>query len=529
MSKQAAQEVLLEMPVVEGRPASAPLAELPAGNARVVRRPKYRGVERNQKAMAIIDVEELIGEDHKARAIWALLGQLDLSKFGEQVKSKEGEAGRPAWEPRLLCSVWLYGYSEGVTSARELERVMEYEPGLKWLMGLASINHHTLSDFRVKRKEELDELFAQTLVAMEEAELVTLERVMHDGTKVRARSGSDVFRRERTVKERLEQARELVKEDPQGEGRTRREAAQQRARREREKRLAEALEELKKIQASKESEEEQEQARVSLSEAEARFMKHGDGGLAPSYNMQVSTDAASGVIVGVELSQHASDDKELEPAVAEVQKNMGRKPKQVVADGGFINRDSMEKMEARKIDLIGPMKDPRERSESAMKSSGIDPQYAPHFFIWDEKSNTLKCPAGATLEYVGGSQKSGNQYRQYRAQNGECVGCSEQKKCCPRTPEKGRMVSRLEKENEVVARFREKMSTEEAKQIYRQRGAVAEFPFAILKERFGLRKFRVFGMRKAEAEAVWACLAHNIMIWARLCWRKPATAATAAA
>jgi transposase len=529
MSKQATQELLLEMPVVEGQPVGAPLAELGVGSGSVEGRPKYRGVDRNQKTMAVVDVEELIGEDHKARAIWALLGQLDLNRFGEQVKSKEGEAGRPAWEPRLLCSVWLYGYSEGITSARELERVMEYEPGLKWLMGLTSINHHTLSDFRVKRKEELDELFAQSLVAMEEAKLVTLERVMHDGTKVRCRSGSDVFRRQERVKERLEQARELVKEDPRGEGRTRRAAAQQRAQREQQERLKKALEELQKIQAGKQSEDEKKQARVSVSEPEARFMKHGDGGIAPSYNVQVSTDAACGVIVGVELSQQASDDKGLAPAIAEMEKNLGRQPKQVVADGGFINRDSMHKMEARGIDLIGPVKDPKERSEAAMKASGIDPRYAPHFFIWDEKRNTLKCPAGASLEYVGGSQKNGNQYRQYRVLGGECVGCSEQNKCCPRTPEKGRMVSRLEKENEVVGRFREKMSTEEAKQIYRKRGAVAEFPFAILKDKFGLRKFRVFGMRKAEAEATWACLAHNVMIWARLCWRKPATAAAAAA
>jgi len=87
--------------------------------------------------------------------------------------------------------------------------------------------------------------------------------------------------------------------------------------------------------------------------------------------------------------------------VAEVKRNLGREPKQVVADGGFINRDSIEKMEARGIDLIGPLKDPRERSEAAMKSVGIDPQYAPHFFIWDKESNTLQCPAGAKLEVVG--------------------------------------------------------------------------------------------------------------------------------
>jgi transposase len=465
--------------------------------------------------MVPLDVEALIGVDHKARGIWDLLGRLDLGKFAARVMSEEGEAGRPAWDPRLLCSVWLYGYSEGITSARELERVMEYEPGLQWLTGLTQINHHTLSDFRVERKEELNELFAQLLVAMDEAGWVKLERVMHDGTKVRSRAGLDTFRREERVKEKLAQARALVAEQPEEDG-GRRAAAQRRARQEREQRLSQALEELQQLQAQQKKPQAQPQVRVSVSEPEARLMKHGDKAIAPSYNVQVSTDAAQGVIVGVAVSQHASDDKELGPAVQVVQQNLGRDPRQVVVDGGYINRDTMEQMAERGVDLIGPMKDPRERSEAAMKAAGIDPQYAPHFFIWNETADTLTCPAGKTLPHVGHSRKRDNQYEQYRAAGSDCSNCAQQKQCCPRKPHQGRMVSRLVQEQEVVAAFRIKMAAEEAKQIYRQRGPIAEFPFAKLKERFGLRKFRVFGKVKAEAEATWACLTHNVLLWIRL-------------
>jgi hypothetical protein len=91
-----------------------------------------------------------------------------------------------------------------------------------------------------------------------------------------------------------------------------------------------------------------------------------------------------------------------------VQQNLGRDPRQVVVDGGYINRDTMEQMAERGVDLIGPMKDPRERSEAAMKAAGIDPQYAPHFFIWNETADTLTCPAGKTLPHVGHSRKRDN-------------------------------------------------------------------------------------------------------------------------
>jgi hypothetical protein len=66
------------------------------------------------------------------------------------------------------------------------------------------------------------------------------------------------------------------------------------------------------------------------------------------------------------------------------------------------------------------------------------------------------------------------------------------------------------------------MDTPEAKAIYRQRGEVAEFPNAWLKDKIGLRKFHVRGLAKAATEAVWACLTYNVQLWIRLAWNKQA-------
>lgn len=513
------QPTLLDLPIQAPSPA-ARLAELPAGCQTAPPQPKYEAVVREQMMVAQIVAGELIGPDHKARAIWELLGSLDLGKFAERIKSRKGGAGRPAWEPRLLCSIWVYGYSEGISSARELERLMQYEPGLMWLTGLRSICHHTVSDFRVSRKAELDEMFVQLLKVMEEAKLVSLERVMVDGSKIRARAAAGSFRSGKTAQEKLAQLRELVNQDPRGEGNKRREAAQQRARREQEDRIQAALDQMKKLQEKRGADQENDPVRASLIEPEARMMKHGDGGIGPSYNMQVSTEASHGVIVGMELTQNASDDHELVPAVEEVKRNLGRDPQQVVADGGYINRDSIRQMEERKIDLIGPMKDPRERTEASMKASGIDPKFAPHFFILHAAHNSLQCPAGKILRYVRNSQKRGNRYRQYQASASDCQQCPFQKQCCPKNAHKGRTVSWLEKEQEAVARFREKMGSEAAQHVYQRRSRVAEFPFAGIKDKYGLRKFRVFSLVKAAAEAKWAALTHNALIWVRLCWNK---------
>jgi transposase len=481
--------------------------------------PKLRTADRAQTMMAQIYVEELIAADHKARAIWELSGTLNLDAFRESLKTEAGRAGRPAWDPRLLVSIWVYAYSEGIGSAREIERLLQYEPGLQWLCGLDSINHHTLSSFRMNRKKALDELFAQMLGLLEREELLNLERVMHDGTKVRAQAGADSFRRKKTVDEHLARARKVVEEmgDPR-EDRNRREAAQQRAANERAERLKRVAEELEKIQQEKDPQD-REEARVSLTEPDARKMKHGDHAFAPGYNLQISTDAKEKVIVGVHLSQNSSDAGSLPEAVEQIENNLGRKPAQIVVDGGFTNRGSIEEMAAQEIEMIGSMTDSAGRSAATLKSMGIAPAFAAQFFIWDPGSNTLRCPANQRLDYVGQSRKSGNLYRQYQARAADCEACEFRSQCCPKS-EKGRMVSRLEKECEAVVAMRQRMETERAKQIYKQRGPVAEFPNAWIKEKIGLRKFHVRGKVKAATEAVWACLTYNIQIWIRLRWKQ---------
>ena len=490
--------------------------------------PKLRSVNRQQTTMAVVYVEELIPPDHKARAIWDVVGKMDLSGFCEPLQTTVGSAGRPAWDPRLLESLWVYAYSEGIGSAREIERLMEWEPGLQWLGGLVAVNHHTLSDFRVEHQAALDKLFAELLALLDRAGLVNLDRVMHDGTKIRSQAGADSFRREKTLRERLEKARQVVAQmgDPKAEveGRDRKQAARERAAREQAERLEAALQELATLQEEKKRAEEKAAVRVSPNEPEARLMKHGDNAIAPSYNAQISTEAEHKIIVGAHLSQCSSDAQSLMPAMEEVAKNLGKKPEQVVVDGGYTNRENIIQCGAQQIDMVGSLPDSKERSAAAMKSLGIDPKFAPAEFRVVNEGRGLECPAGCPLQPLRQNRKRGDLYQQYQARGTDCAVCRYQGQCCPRQPERGRIVSiRLEEQAEVAA-FRKKMEAAEYRATYRKRGEVAEFPNAWIKEKLGLRKFRVRGLAKAGSELLWACLTYNIMQWVRLIWGQPATA-----
>jgi transposase len=82
-------------------------------------------------------------------------------RIGLQVAAPS--VGRSAISPYLRLSIWIYSYARGVSSARQISREMEHEPGLQWLAGMEVVNHHTLSDFRVAHGSALQNLMEQVL------------------------------------------------------------------------------------------------------------------------------------------------------------------------------------------------------------------------------------------------------------------------------------------------------------------------------------------------------------------------------
>jgi len=496
-------------------PQTAPTAvEPPAARARIKR------VDRSQMMMRPVDVERLIEEDHPARAIWEFVGQLDLSPYEKPIEAVEGVAGRPVWDPRLLISLWVYAYSRGIGSAREISRRLRYEPAFQWLAGLEVINYHTLSDFRVGYDKELTELFARSLGVLSAGGLVSLERVMHDGTKIRACAGADGFRREETLRAHLLAARQQVEAmgDPRADESVRQRAARQRGARERKERLEQALQELAKIGPTKSQSQQNEAARVSLTDPTCRIMKEGRGGYGPNYNVQISTDAKNKIIVGAGVSQSSSDSGELMPAVERVEQNLGKTPKQLVSDGGFTNRQNILDSAAKGIDLIGSFPEHQEQSEGQLKRRGVAPEFFAPAFQYDPAQDLYRCPAGELLRHSGQENRPGVIQHQYRAEAAVCAQCQFKPQCCPQNASKGRSIARAA-ESAQVQQFKEKMQTESARAIYRQRGAIAEFPNAWIKDKLGLRQFHVRGWLKVRMETLWVCLTYNIQQWVRLVWR----------
>src|SRR5882762_7475091 len=475
--------------------------QVPVREGETVEEPakRLKPIDRSQTMLRPIDVEKLVDEDHVVRGIWSMVKRLDMGRLEKRIKAVEGRAGQSSLDPRLLTSLWIYATSLGVSSARELSRMCNYEPGCQWLTGMEAVNYHTLADFRVEDKEALDEMFVEVLGLLSAEGLVELTRVMQDGTKVKAQASGRSFRREDRIRKHLELARQQVEAmgSPDSEELTQQAIrARQRASREKQQRLEQALQELEELQKSR-PESEKDKVRVSETDPQARVMKQSDGGFAPSYNVQISTEASHGIIVAVETTQAGNDYDQLTEGIQRVEANTGQTPAQMVVDGGYIKNGNIEVTAKRGVDLFGP-------------------EFYPDKFRYDPVTDTFKCPADKTLQRKQARQCEGRIEYHYRALESDCAACPFRDQCCPKNATRG--IVRRE-DSEAVKAFRAKMQTDEAKQIYRTRAQVAEFPNAWIKEKLGLRRFRLKGLSKVRIEAVWACLTYNIQQWIRLSWR----------
>lgn len=488
------------------------------GNKRIAR---VVEIDRDQFVMRPMDVDKLIDESHPARAIWEFVGRQDLDLFYKDIKAVEGVAGRECWDPRMMITIWVYAYSEGISSAREISRLLEYHPAFQWISGLNIVNHHSLSDFRIGYGEALTKLFTEVLGAMSSEGLITMNRITQDGTKVEASASSSSFRREGTIREHLKLAEEQVKAMEQSadqEVSKRVEKARRRAAREKKERLEKALKELEKVRAVKSGLKEKEDARVSMTDPESRVMKQANGGFEPSYNVQISTDSEQKLIVAMMISKSGTDVGELAAGIDKVEENTGSLPGQVVVDGAYVSASNIVMMEEKKIEMIGPIPDNEAKTAGLKSSSKLSQEFLATAFIFHAETNTFICPAGSTLRYSGKQISGPNICYTYRASFTDCQPCPFKEKCCPSNKASGRAVTRKEQLPEIT-RFLEKMQTEEAKEIYKHRSEVAEFPNLWIKEKFKLRRFRLRGVPKVQIEGLWACLAYNLKQWIRLSGR----------
>lgn len=416
-------------------------------------KPRMREPERRQVELRPVDLDSLLAADHPARVIWRYVERLDLKVLEDAIGAREHTPGQAPASPRLLLALWLYATSQGVGSARALERLCASHDAYRWLCGGVSVNYHGLSDFRSGHGELLDRLLTHNIAALMSDGVIEIAEVVQDGVRVRAGAGASSFRRRQSLHKHLKKARRLVEylkretdEDPDASNRRIR-AAQERAAREREQRVAAALDKLAEIEAERERRGKtnkkqvagQKEPRTSTTDPQARVMKMADGGFRPAYNCQVGTVAEGQIVVDVAVDTTGSDRGLLRPMLERLWQRYESLPRRHLVDGGFNKNDDTEWAAGEGVLVYGPTTRNKHKS---------DP-YAPR-----------------------------------------------------------------PKDGPGVAAWRRRMRSPHGKGVYKRR-AMGECINARFRQ-WGLRQFTVRGLQKVKAVLLWFALANNIIVGHRL-------------
>src|SRR6266550_2768921 len=430
-----------------------------SGRAKTTSAVRLRRPERGQVAMVVQCPDDLVSASHPVRLVMAVVEKLDLSRFHEPIKSRDGQAGRNATDPQLLVGLWLYACIRGIGSARELARRSEDSAAFRWLCGGVTVNHRLLSDFRTDHGEALDGLFTQVIASLVDKDVVQVSRVSQDGVRVRVNAGASSFRGEERLEKLLVESRRHVDQlrrqvdSPEHAALTARQrAARQRAAAEKQQRLEQAIAQLpelkqKQAEAARRAGDGQRgqqirarQPRVSNTDAEARVMKMPNGGFNPAVNVQLATDTESRAILGVEVSSEGSDNAGLSaPMRRQVEQRTGGKVEQHLIDGGYLRAQDIEQAHLGGVELFVPPKPARHAEKR-----------------------------GRELE-----------------------------------PRRG--------DTEAVLAWKRRMASEEGKEIYKERAATSETVNADLRSYRGLSQFTVRGLNKIRCVALWCALAYNLM------------------
>ena len=151
-----------------------------------------RSFNRQQAWLLPPTLNELITQDHPARFIAEFVDSLNRETWIQLEVNLDGEAlGSPAYHPRALLSVWLYGFMTGVRSSRKLEAACRDQVSYLWLTGWQHPDHNTLWRFYQAHRQAMRNLLKYTVATAVELKLVDLAMQAIDGTKIPANAARD--------------------------------------------------------------------------------------------------------------------------------------------------------------------------------------------------------------------------------------------------------------------------------------------------------------------------------------------------
>ncbi|MBI2857308.1 MAG: IS1182 family transposase [Chloroflexi bacterium] len=447
-------------------------------------------------------LEDLLPAEHPARFVAAFTDALTADIWTELgIELMSPMEGAPAYHPRSLLSVWLYGFMTGVRSCRKLEAACRDQIPYLWLTGWQHPDHNTLWRFYKAHRPRLRRLLKQTVQTAARVGLIDWAVQAVDGTKVAGNAAKarsfDAAELQRLLARTDAAIADLEAQNAGGEDPPPPSLPAE---------LCEAQALRERLQAALQQCEEEGHA-VNLTDPDARLMKARQGIIA-GYNAQamaipVAPEAGGGMLItAAVVTQDATDQAQLLPMVKEAEAVIEGRPELTLADAGYLSGNNLAACSEEGIAVVIP-------------DEHLHPPAAYHKdrFNYDAASDTYTCPEGQALAFTYVKHKAGEgPVRVYRAMAATCRACPAFGRCTKSAD--GRRIERTQ-HDELLQAHHVWMQRPEARRAARLRKQLIEPVFGILKEQLGARRFLLRGIENVGHEWTLLATAFNM----RTLWR----------
>lgn len=457
--------------------------------------------DRNQ-TMLVGSYDNMVSKQNPVRIIDLIADKMIAENPEDFKRTKESKYGAPSYLTSTLLKLFLYGYFNGISSSRALEKETYRNKEVIWLLGNLQPDHWTISTFRKDHGESISKATKLFRKFLRSTEYMDFKQAAYDGTKVKANARRDMLTLEKIersiegIDKRIAEYLEMLKvndiiNDNTEEylGSEIRESIDMQLI----NKIAELETRVEELNAYKKKMEEEGITRISPTDEEAKLMKSRDG-KQPCYNVQTVVDSKYHMISYCEVTTDEADVQLLEPITEAIKEEYGELPKEILADKGYYNPDQIEKVES------------YQQSEVYVPVPITKPSNTEITFNYDAEKDVYICSEGKELRLLTRNKKCRNSYCDVY-QGIECMSCPRKQECT--TSKKGRLIKRY-KNQKYRDNYKNKMATEEGKTKSRLRKTIVEHPFGTIKFLMGKIPILLRGKKKVSTEMNLYTTAYNL-------------------
>jgi transposase len=454
------------------------------------------GIIRGQISLQPMCFDDYIDEENPVRAIDAIVNRFNIGELGF-IYSETKNTGRKPYAPSDMLKLYLYGYFNGIRSSRKLERECSRNIELMWLINSLKPDFKTIADFRKNNQEPIQKTFVQFSIICDELGLLGKEVVAVDGSKFRASNNSNAYWTKKKIEhKRKEYAKAAEKYtkllevcDREEEGSR---AVKGYTRKDLEERLDWIQDKTNQLEAIAPIVE--EEGDVSITDPDARKMKHLNGANEISHNVQIAVDDKHHMVVAVDVTSQAVDYKQFHPMSKQAKENIDVETLTVLADRGYFSAEQLAMAE--KEGIIPIVSKPERTGAPNM-------DYSASRFIYDEKNDVYTCPQGKSLPRK--KKRNSKSPEIYYGSRNTCKNCPVKDQCT--LSKDGRTIVRFQHQDAADRAF---LKVYENRQLYKKRKTLVEHIFGTIKASFGFRYLFVRRTGMVKTDICLFCLTYNL-------------------